>query len=162
MTPVIASSPWYMARLTSYPSGSVNSGATNSYIGLTVNGIPIYNDGQCDSCLVCSFAFKQCSAPTIIEHYASANKENLIPFESHDDPPALMMIPDAKSTAANANSQDAYLNEKQTFDGCYGHVSPNPQGLYHYHSQPASGCVYADTTGQHSPVYAVMADGIPL
>ena len=76
-TPVIAASPWYVSRLTSYPSGSTNTGATNSYIGLAINGVAIYND-------------------------------------------------------ANMNGADAYIAEKATFDSCYGHVSPNPAGLYHY------------------------------
>ncbi len=33
---------------------------------------------------------------------------------------------------------------------------------YHYHSEPAKGCVYTDTTSKHSSLYALMADGIPL
>ena len=90
-TPVIAASPWYVSRLTSYPSG---------------------ND-------------------------------------------------------ANMNGADAYIAEKATFDSCYGHVSPNPAGLYHYHSVPGTtsspgSCVYTDVSGKHSPLFAVMADGIPL
>ena len=111
-TPVIAASPWYVSRLTSYPSGSTNTGATNSYIGLAINGVAIYND-------------------------------------------------------ANMNGADAYIAEKATFDSCYGHVSPNPAGLYHYHSVPGTtsspgSCVYTDVSGKHSPLFAVMADGIPL
>ena len=35
-------------------------------------------------------------------------------------------------------------------------------GAYHYHSQPGAGCVYTNSAGAHSPVFAVMADGIPL
>ena len=75
VTPVIASSPWYMAR--TYPNGTTNAGtgATRSYLGVAVNGVALYND-------------------------------------------------------ANANIQDAYVYEKQTFDTCYGHNSPNPKGLY--------------------------------
>ena len=44
-------------------------------------------------------------------------------------------------------------------------VGPPPSSSYH--SQPGTAaspgsCVYNDTAGQHSPIYAVMADGIPL
>lgn len=37
-----------------------------------------------------------------------------------------------------------------------------PGGAYHYHTEPKAGCVYTDTAGAHSPIFAVMADGIPL
>ena len=45
--------------------------------------------------------------------------------------------------------------------------SPSLVGRPSYHSQPGTAaspgsCVYNDTAGQHSPIYAVMADGIPL
>lgn len=35
-------------------------------------------------------------------------------------------------------------------------------GTYHYHSEPGPGCVYSDALGQHSPIFGVMADGIPV
>ncbi len=107
--------------------------------------------------------------------------------------------------------QDAYINERATFDPCLGHSAPN--GAYHYHSEvpsgarapPASsrarwpaaataassraswppprsprrpqrltswarpaaaaaaaGCIYTAVAGQHSPLFSVMADGIPI
>jgi hypothetical protein len=50
-----------------------------------------------------------------------------------------------------------------SFDQCRGHASPSPTGgLYHYHAEPAPGCVYTDVNGQHSPLFAVMYDGVPL
>ena len=68
---------------------------------------------------------------------------------------------------ANDPGADAYIAEKATFDTCLGHVSPNPAGMYHYHSVPGSvskpgSCVYNDTAGKHSPLFAIMIDGIPL
>ena len=68
---------------------------------------------------------------------------------------------------ANDNSADAYIAEKATFDTCLGHVSPNPAGMYHYHAVPGlaskpGSCVYNDTSGKHSPLFAIMIDGIPL
>ena len=30
----------------------------------------------------------------------------------------------------NMDNADAYVTEAHTFDTCYGHVSPNPEGLY--------------------------------
>ena len=61
---------------------------------------------------------------------------------------------------ADANMADAYINEGHTFDPSGGHADAS--GTYHYHEEPAKGFVYNDTIGQHSPVFALMADGIPL
>ena len=61
---------------------------------------------------------------------------------------------------ADANMADAYINEGHTFDPSGGHADTS--GTYHYHEEPAKGFVYNDTIGQHSPVFALMADGIPL
>jgi hypothetical protein len=50
-----------------------------------------------------------------------------------------------------------------SFDQCRGHASPSPTGgLYHYHAEPAPGCVYTDVNGQHSPLFAIMYDGVPM
>ena len=35
-------------------------------------------------------------------------------------------------------------------------------GIYHYHNEPGPGCVYTDVKNQHSPLFAVMYDGVPL
>ena len=61
---------------------------------------------------------------------------------------------------ADATNGDAFINEGKTFDKCNGH--PQNAGDYHYHMEPVSGCVFKDTAGQHSPLFAVMYDGIPL
>ena len=51
VTPVIAASPWYMAR--TYPNGTSNpnagTGATQSYLGVAVNGVALYNDANKDN-----------------------------------------------------------------------------------------------------------------
>jgi len=60
----------------------------------------------------------------------------------------------------DGQNRDAYIYESSTFDQCLGHAQP--EGLYHYHCEPANGCVYSDTTGVHSPLFGVMADGIPI
>jgi len=63
---------------------------------------------------------------------------------------------------ADATSADAYINEADTFDTvCGGHPAPNG-GEYHFHSEVNQGCVYTDTTGQHSPLFGMMLDGIPI
>ena len=62
---------------------------------------------------------------------------------------------------ADATSLDAFINEGATFDTCGGHPAPNG-GDYHYHASPAQGCAFNDTTGQHSPVFGFMFDGIPI
>jgi len=61
---------------------------------------------------------------------------------------------------ADANNLDAVVNEGMSFDKCGGHADPN--GNYHYHMEPTAGCVYNDTTGQHSPLFGFMMDGIPI
>jgi hypothetical protein len=38
---------------------------------------------------------------------------------------------------ANAQQQDAYVNEKATFDKCNGHA--DNRGAYHYHSEVPEG-----------------------
>lgn len=62
---------------------------------------------------------------------------------------------------ANAEGADAVIAEAATLDGCRAHASPD--GMYHYHSEPGRpSCVYSDTAGQHSPMFGVMIDGIPI
>jgi hypothetical protein len=61
---------------------------------------------------------------------------------------------------ADADNRDAYVYESMTFDTCRGH--PQQQGVYHYHAEPAKGCVYTDTAGQHSPLFGYMFDSIPI
>ncbi|GLI63950.1 hypothetical protein VaNZ11_007116 [Volvox africanus] len=61
---------------------------------------------------------------------------------------------------ANAQSQDAYVMEAHTFDGCRGHAEVT--GTYHFHSEPGPGCVYNDTAGKHSPLLGIMFDSIPI
>jgi hypothetical protein len=36
-----------------------------------------------------------------------------------------------------------------------GVMSPS-LGIYHYHNEPKSGCVYTDETGKHSPLFGIM------
>ena len=62
---------------------------------------------------------------------------------------------------ADAINRDAYIYESCTFDQCGGHPTPN-QGDYHYHEEPNTGCVYTDTAGQHSPLFGIFYDGIPV
>ncbi|KAG2501259.1 hypothetical protein HYH03_001066 [Edaphochlamys debaryana] len=61
---------------------------------------------------------------------------------------------------ANGGGEDAVVNEGPTLDSCRAHASPD--GAYHYHSEPAAGCVYTDTPGAHSPLYGIMVDSVPL
>ena len=36
-------------------------------------------------------------------------------------------------------------------------------GTYHYHTEPKRpSCVYTDVSGQHSPLFGFMIDGIPI
>jgi len=60
----------------------------------------------------------------------------------------------------DALGRNAYIYEGSSFDTCGGH--PDPTGEYHYHMEPTQGCVYTDTPGQHSPVFGMMYDGIPI
>lgn len=34
--------------------------------------------------------------------------------------------------------------------------------MYHFHTEPANGCVYNQTAGQHSPLLGIMLDNIPI
>jgi len=61
---------------------------------------------------------------------------------------------------SDANGLDAYINEAVSFDKCGGH--PQQFGEYHYHSEPGKDCVFTDTSGQHSPLFGFMYDGIPI
>jgi len=61
---------------------------------------------------------------------------------------------------ADATNGDAYINESKTFDKCGGH--PQGQGDYHYHAEPGADCVFKNTSGQHSPMFGLMYDGIPI
>jgi len=66
---------------------------------------------------------------------------------------------------SDAINRDAYIFEGPTFDSCKGHASPylgTSNGIYHYHNEPGPGCVYTDTTGQHSPLYGILIDGVPI
>ena len=63
---------------------------------------------------------------------------------------------------ADIDKRDAYVNEGPSCDSCGGHSSPTG-GQYHYHTdQKKNGCVYNQTSGQHSPLFGFMADGIPI
>ena len=61
---------------------------------------------------------------------------------------------------ANAQMQDAYITEAKTFDKCGGH--PQMQGEYHYHEETPAGCANTDVAGQHSKLFGIMFDGIPI
>jgi len=61
---------------------------------------------------------------------------------------------------ADGEGRDAYINESNSFDTCGGH--PQPTGEYHYHSEPGKDCVFTDVSGQHSPLFGFMYDGIPI
>ncbi|KAG2432960.1 hypothetical protein HXX76_008688 [Chlamydomonas incerta] len=61
---------------------------------------------------------------------------------------------------ADAVGADAIINEGATLDDCRGHAAPG--GVYHYHSEPGTGCAYTDTAGKHSPLYGIMLDSIPI
>ncbi|GAX72835.1 hypothetical protein CEUSTIGMA_g290.t1 [Chlamydomonas eustigma] len=61
---------------------------------------------------------------------------------------------------ADAQQRNAYIYEGSSFDQCLSHVAPG--GQMHYHTNPAAGCVANDTSGQHSAMIGLMADGIPL
>lgn len=68
---------------------------------------------------------------------------------------------------ADAANRDAYVFEGPTFDQCRGHASPSAsgdsrKGIYHYHTNPAPGCVYTDVSGLHSPLFGIMFDGVPI
>lgn len=62
---------------------------------------------------------------------------------------------------ADAEQDDAFVNEGHTFDQCQGH--PSPPGLYHYHAEVPEDCLTEKhESGQHSPLFGFMADGIPI
>eukprot|EP00743_Colponemidia_sp_Colp-15_P006102 GILK01006560.1.p1 GENE.GILK01006560.1~~GILK01006560.1.p1 ORF type:complete len:329 (-),score=14.22 GILK01006560.1:143-1087(-) len=61
---------------------------------------------------------------------------------------------------SDAENRDAYVYEGTTFDQCKGHADPSYQ--YHYHTETKDGCVTTQVAGQHSPLFGIMADGIPL
>lgn len=61
---------------------------------------------------------------------------------------------------ADATNGDAFINEGKTFDTCNGH--PEMTGDYHYHMEPATGCAFTNTAGQHSPLFGIMYDGVPI
>ncbi|PNH10214.1 hypothetical protein TSOC_003082 [Tetrabaena socialis] len=46
--------------------------------------------------------------------------------------------------------------------GLDAYIQADPTGSYHYHSEPGQGCVYTDTAGQHSPLFGIMLDSIPI
>eukprot|EP01080_Neovahlkampfia_damariscottae_P008812 gene8812-762_t len=65
------------------------------------------------------------------------------------------------------SARDAFVYEGATFDKCAGHNSPGKgmsqeNGIYHYHNEPGKNCVYTGVLGKHSPLFAVMYDGVPL
>ena len=62
---------------------------------------------------------------------------------------------------ADGEDRDAYVYEGCTFDQCGGHPAPL-KGDYHYHEEPNAGCVFTDTAGQHSPLFGIFYDGIPV
>ncbi len=37
-----------------------------------------------------------------------------------------------------------------------------PRGDVHYHTLPAPGCLFTDVDGQHSLLFGIMVDGIPI
>jgi hypothetical protein len=45
-----------------------------------------------------------------------------------------------------AVGKDSYTNEGVSMDTCLGHCDAT--GNYHYHTNPGSGCVYNDTSGE--------------
>ncbi len=63
---------------------------------------------------------------------------------------------------SDALGRNAWTYEGGSFDNCGGH--PQQQGAYHYHTQPAPGCIASQTVvaGQHSPIFGLMADGVPI
>jgi hypothetical protein len=61
---------------------------------------------------------------------------------------------------ADADDRDAYVYDSASFDTCNGHLDEG--GNYHYHNEPADGCVFNNTAGAHSPLFGVMYDGIPI
>ncbi len=64
---------------------------------------------------------------------------------------------------ADADKQDAYMSESHTFDACDSHA--DMRGIYHYHTQADCAIKTYSNTGasdKHSPIFAIMADGIPL
>ena len=62
--------------------------------------------------------------------------------------------------ALDANDRDAYIYEGKTMDECRGHVA---RTTYHVHTLPGACCAYTEKTADvHSPIWGVMADGIPI
>eukprot|EP00742_Colponemidia_sp_Colp-10_P001095 GILJ01001185.1.p1 GENE.GILJ01001185.1~~GILJ01001185.1.p1 ORF type:complete len:323 (+),score=29.41 GILJ01001185.1:131-1099(+) len=60
----------------------------------------------------------------------------------------------------DAEGRDAYVYEGMSFDTCGGH--PDQAYSYHYHAETTDGCVYTQVSGQHSPLFGIMADGVPI
>jgi hypothetical protein len=67
----------------------------------------------------------------------------------------IVIYPNIDATLRNAKQ-----SEGNSFDKCDGHV--DPKGNYHYHMEPNPGCVFTDTPGEHSPLFGIMQDGIPI
>ncbi|GAQ83810.1 hypothetical protein KFL_001630080 [Klebsormidium nitens] len=87
-------------------------------------------------------------------------------------------------SAVDALNRDAIIYEGRTFDTCGGHSTPDPVNTYHYHSMPGDSSTIShngtrnsnftycpamqswllpvNTTNNHSALFGVFVDGVPI
>jgi hypothetical protein len=116
----------------------VNTNPIGGAVGLAVNGVAIFGNADAEDrdafVYECKLAHLTVIHPAVPSHTA-------------------VLIP-------SISISNATIIIASTFDTCMGH--PQQDGVYHYHCEPTTGCVFNDTAGSHSPLFGVMADGIPM